>query len=67
VPRANRINYVNVVLPEPGTGNKVILVCKRHCPGECAKEGEWKSMTVELDIAPCNPPGRETHNTSCPW
>ncbi|KAK4443303.1 hypothetical protein QBC34DRAFT_284485, partial [Podospora aff. communis PSN243] len=29
VPRANRINYVSVELPEPGTGDKVILVCKR--------------------------------------
>ncbi|KAK0611229.1 hypothetical protein B0T14DRAFT_439375 [Immersiella caudata] len=67
VPNANRINYVNVMLPERGTGDNVLLVCKQYRQAENEEKGEWKSTTVELDVTACTPDGRGMHCIECSW
>jgi len=67
VPDANRVNYVNVTLPEPGTGERVILICKRYRHGKNEQKGVWEEERFEVDGTKSRPGEQETHNLSCAW
>jgi hypothetical protein len=67
IPQLSRVQLTNVMLPEPGRGGMVTLVCTRYCQQEkSGKEGR-SSTIVKLDVTPDFSEGREMHHLSCEW